>query len=220
MRVWYCVRSRGSGTVPEEAVYTPPRARQTRERRKRILLVLAPAGRHRSAVSPESSSGQAGCNGVEPAKPSTTSTATGLFHHSQRDFRCLCLGWAVSGEQRGSSGSRRGSTPPKWAMLEASPPTPPTKRPAQVEQVILRLSGWSGSQRRQVSPNCSRCFGRATTQLKVLMEGGFGEITTEIAEAHEFYYAEDYHQQYLSKNPRGYCGLSGTGVSCPIGLKK
>uniref|UniRef100_A0A8C7HZB6 Mitochondrial peptide methionine sulfoxide reductase n=1 Tax=Oncorhynchus kisutch TaxID=8019 RepID=A0A8C7HZB6_ONCKI len=55
---------------------------------------------------------------------------------------------------------------------------------------------------------------------KVLIEGGFGEITTEIAEAHEFYYAEDYHQQYLSKNPRGYCGLSGTGVSCPIGLKK
>uniref|UniRef100_A0A4W5QX37 Mitochondrial peptide methionine sulfoxide reductase n=1 Tax=Hucho hucho TaxID=62062 RepID=A0A4W5QX37_9TELE len=55
---------------------------------------------------------------------------------------------------------------------------------------------------------------------KVLIEGGFGEITTEIAKAHEFYYAEDYHQQYLSKNPRGYCGLSGTGVSCPIGLKK
>uniref|UniRef100_A0A673XB57 Mitochondrial peptide methionine sulfoxide reductase n=1 Tax=Salmo trutta TaxID=8032 RepID=A0A673XB57_SALTR len=55
---------------------------------------------------------------------------------------------------------------------------------------------------------------------KVLIEGGFGEITTEIAEAQEFYYAEDYHQQYLSKNPGGYCGLSGTGVSCPIGLKK
>ncbi|XP_064882405.1 mitochondrial peptide methionine sulfoxide reductase-like [Oncorhynchus nerka] len=55
---------------------------------------------------------------------------------------------------------------------------------------------------------------------KVLIEGGFGEITTEIAENQEFYYAEDYHQQYLSKNPGGYCGLSGTGVSCPIGLKK
>ncbi|KAM9552014.1 mitochondrial peptide methionine sulfoxide reductase-like isoform 3-T3 [Salvelinus alpinus] len=55
---------------------------------------------------------------------------------------------------------------------------------------------------------------------KVLIEGGFGEITTEIAESQEFYYAEDYHQQYLSKNPGGYCGLSGTGVSCPIGLKK
>jgi peptide-methionine (S)-S-oxide reductase len=47
---------------------------------------------------------------------------------------------------------------------------------------------------------------------------GHGEITTEIAEAGPFYYAEDYHQQYLHKNPRGYCGLGGTGVSCPIGL--
>jgi peptide-methionine (S)-S-oxide reductase len=44
-----------------------------------------------------------------------------------------------------------------------------------------------------------------------------GEITTEILPAPEFYYAEDYHQQYLAKNPRGYCGLGGTGVSCPIG---
>ena len=47
---------------------------------------------------------------------------------------------------------------------------------------------------------------------------GFGSITTEIREAPEFYYAEDYHQQYLAKNPNGYCGLGGTGVSCPIGL--
>ena len=45
-----------------------------------------------------------------------------------------------------------------------------------------------------------------------------GEITTEISEAPEFYYAEDYHQQYLAKNPGGYCGLAGTGVACPIGL--
>jgi len=47
---------------------------------------------------------------------------------------------------------------------------------------------------------------------------GFGAITTEIAEAPPFYYAEDYHQQYLAKNPDGYCGLGGTGVSCPVGL--
>jgi len=53
-----------------------------------------------------------------------------------------------------------------------------------------------------------------------LSRGGHGEITTEIAQLGEFYYAEDYHQQYLSdaKNPNGYCGLGGTGVSCPIGL--
>ena len=46
----------------------------------------------------------------------------------------------------------------------------------------------------------------------------YGEITTEIAPLDEFFYAEDYHQQYLSKNPNGYCGLGGTGVSCPVGI--
>ncbi|MGJ0503519.1 MAG: peptide-methionine (S)-S-oxide reductase MsrA [Methylocystis sp.] len=51
----------------------------------------------------------------------------------------------------------------------------------------------------------------------VLTEARLGTITTEIAEARPFYYAEDYHQQYLAKNPGGYCGLGGTGVACPIG---
>jgi len=51
-----------------------------------------------------------------------------------------------------------------------------------------------------------------------LDKAGRGRITTEIAEAGPFYYAETYHQQYLAKNPNGYCGLAGTGVSCPIGL--
>jgi len=51
-----------------------------------------------------------------------------------------------------------------------------------------------------------------------LSKRGFGTITTEILDAPEFYYAEDYHQQYLSKNPNGYCGLGGTGVSCPVGV--
>ena len=52
-----------------------------------------------------------------------------------------------------------------------------------------------------------------------LTAAGHGTITTEILPAPEFYYAEDYHQQYLSKNPDGYCGLGGTGVSCPTGLE-
>ena len=52
----------------------------------------------------------------------------------------------------------------------------------------------------------------------VLRASGHGEITTEIAAAGPFYYAEEYHQQYLAKNPNGYCGLGGTGVSCPIGI--
>jgi peptide-methionine (S)-S-oxide reductase len=53
---------------------------------------------------------------------------------------------------------------------------------------------------------------------KALRASGYGPVTTEIVAAPEFYYAEDYHQQYLHKNPGGYCGLGGTGVSCPAGL--
>ena len=52
---------------------------------------------------------------------------------------------------------------------------------------------------------------------QALAARGLGPITTEILPAPEFYFAEDYHQQYLAKNPHGYCGLGGTGVSCPIG---
>ena len=55
---------------------------------------------------------------------------------------------------------------------------------------------------------------------EALKKSGHGKITTEILKAKEFYYAEDYHQQYLHKNPNGYCGMGGTGVSCPIGLGK
>ena len=76
------------------------------------------------------------------------------------------------------------------------------------------------------------CFGSAQLDAaeasreryqKQLESAGYGEITTEIADEtdpHEFWYAEDYHQQYLAKNPGGYCGLGGTGVSCPIGLAR
>ena len=60
--------------------------------------------------------------------------------------------------------------------------------------------------------------------VKIVLRGdqlffskGYDAITTEVLDAPEFYFAEDYHQQYLAKNPRGYCGLGGTGVSCPIG---
>jgi peptide-methionine (S)-S-oxide reductase len=53
---------------------------------------------------------------------------------------------------------------------------------------------------------------------QVLNRAGYGTITTELRQAPEYYYAEDYHQQYLAKNPNGYCGLGGTGVSCPVGV--
>jgi peptide-methionine (S)-S-oxide reductase len=55
---------------------------------------------------------------------------------------------------------------------------------------------------------------------RALAKGGHGRITTEIAAEPPFYYGEDYHQQYLAKNPGGYCGIGGTGVSCPIGLSR
>jgi peptide-methionine (S)-S-oxide reductase len=53
---------------------------------------------------------------------------------------------------------------------------------------------------------------------QALRDQGYGAITTEILPAPKFYYAEDYHQQYLAKNPNGYCGLGGTGVTCPVGI--
>lgn len=63
---------------------------------------------------------------------------------------------------------------------------------------------------------------QATASMKMyqaeLTAAGYGEITTEISPAGEFYYAEEYHQQYLAKNPGGYCGVGGTGVSCPAGI--
>ena len=56
------------------------------------------------------------------------------------------------------------------------------------------------------------------TYAAQLTAAGFGEITTEVLVRSEFFYAEDYHQQYLAKNPSGYCGMGGTGVSCPVGV--
>jgi peptide-methionine (S)-S-oxide reductase len=71
---------------------------------------------------------------------------------------------------------------------------------------------WESDAQREAAERSAEMFGER------LAAAGHGEITTEIAEAPTFYYAEDYHQQYLAKVPNGYCGLGGTGVSCPIGL--
>jgi peptide-methionine (S)-S-oxide reductase len=59
----------------------------------------------------------------------------------------------------------------------------------------------------------------AEMYAKELARAGYGAVTTEIREAPEYFFAEDYHQQYLDKNPDGYCGIGGTGVSCPIGVR-
>ena len=60
--------------------------------------------------------------------------------------------------------------------------------------------------------------GSAAAYGAKLQAAGYPAISTEIREAPEFYFAEDYHQQYLAKNPGGYCGIGGTGVACPVGL--
>ena len=87
----------------------------------------------------------------------------------------------------------------------------------------MRQGNDTGTQYR----SCIYCFGAAqqgaaATSLaayqSALTKAGRGTITTELRDAPDFYYAEDYHQQYLAKNPDGYCGLGGTGVACPVGL--
>jgi peptide-methionine (S)-S-oxide reductase len=71
---------------------------------------------------------------------------------------------------------------------------------------------WHGEEQRRLAEASRDAYQQA------LRAAGRGTITTEIAQAPEFFYAEDYHQQYLAKNPRGYCGIGGTGVSCPVGV--
>jgi peptide-methionine (S)-S-oxide reductase len=89
----------------------------------------------------------------------------------------------------------------------------------------MRQGGDVGTQYRSAIYTFGEAQARAAAESreayqKVISGAGFGAITTELAEAPPFYYAEDYHQQYLEKNPDGYCGLGGTGVSCPVGLVK
>ena len=71
---------------------------------------------------------------------------------------------------------------------------------------------WTTPEQKEAAEASARDYSKA------LQARGFGPVTTEIREAGPFYYAEDYHQQYLAKNPNGYCGLAGTGVACPIGV--
>jgi len=87
----------------------------------------------------------------------------------------------------------------------------------------MRQGNDTGTQYRSGIYTTSAAQGRAAEASMVmfqarLTETGLGTITTEILSAPEFYFAEDYHQQYLAKNPGGYCGLGGTGIACPIGV--
>ena len=71
---------------------------------------------------------------------------------------------------------------------------------------------WYDDAQREAAERSAKAYGEA------LKARGLGEVTTELAPAPEFYFAEDYHQGYLAKNPGGYCGISGTGVTCPVGV--
>ena len=87
----------------------------------------------------------------------------------------------------------------------------------------MRQGNDIGTQYRSAIYTSSEAQRKAADESKVMFAKalgakGYGSITTEIAPAGPFHYAEDYHQQYLAKNPAGYCGLGGTGVSCPIGI--
>jgi peptide-methionine (S)-S-oxide reductase len=95
---------------------------------------------------------------------------------------------------------------------EGHDPTQGMRQGADVGTQYRSAVYWLGEEQRRAAE-----ASRDAYQAR-LEQAGHGRITTEIREAPPFYYAEDYHQQYLAKNPGGYCGLGGTGVSCPVGV--
>ena len=95
---------------------------------------------------------------------------------------------------------------------ESHDPTQGMRQGNDVGTQYRSLLAWHSDEQRRAAENSRDMF------QKVLTDAGFGDITTEIVEAGPFYYAEPYHQQYLAANPNGYCGLGGTGLSCPVGV--
>ena len=97
---------------------------------------------------------------------------------------------------------------------EGHDPTQGMRQGADIGSQYRSAIYWTDDEQKSVAEES------AWTYQSALDAGGHGQITTELAQLDKFYYAEDYHQQYLSdaRNPNGYCGLGGTGVSCPVGL--
>jgi len=95
---------------------------------------------------------------------------------------------------------------------EAHDPTQGMRQGNDVGTTYRSAIYYADDAQREAAEKSKQAYG------EVLAKAGYGEITTEIAPLGPFYYAEDYHQQYLAKNPGGYCGVGGTGVSCPVGL--
>ena len=97
---------------------------------------------------------------------------------------------------------------------ESHDPTQGMRQGNDVGTVYRSAAYYAGEAQREALDRSQKAF------QEVLSAGGYGTITTEVAPAGVFYYAEPYHQQYLAKNPGGYCGLGGTGMSCPIGVAR
>ena len=177
---------------------------------------------------------------MEPPFPAGTETAMfgmGCFWGAERKF------WQLPGVVSTQVGYAGGITPNPYYEEVCTGKTGHTEvvrvvyDPAKISYETILKTFWEnhdptqgmrqgndvGTQYRSAIYTYDADQARAAAASKAAFQeklgaAGFGEITTEIREAPEFYYAEDYHQQYLHKNPSGYCGLGGTGVSCPIGV--
>ena len=172
-----------------------------------------------------------------PAGAETVLFGMGCFWGAERKF------WTIAGVLSTAVGYAGGPTPNPTYEEVCSGGTGHTEvvqvvyDPAVVPFATLLKTFWenhdptqgmrqgndSGTQYRSAIYTYGEVQARAAARSKEMYEKalkgkGFGAITTEIRSAPEFYYAEDYHQQYLAKNPGGYCGLGGTGVSCPAGI--
>ena len=177
---------------------------------------------------------------LEPPFPEGVETAVfgmGCFWGAERDF------WQAPGVYTTAAGYAGGFTPnPTYEEVcsgrtghnevvlvayrpRRSPTTSccgssgrATTRPRACARATTSAPSTAPGSTRPRTPSARPPRPRASCFQEKLSDAGYGEITTEIVDAPEFFYAEDYHQQYLAKNPNGYCGLGGTGVSCPIGL--
>jgi peptide-methionine (S)-S-oxide reductase len=177
---------------------------------------------------------------LEPPFPEDTERTVfgmGCFWGAERDF------WETPGVYTTAVGYAGGHTPNPTYEEVCSGRTGHTEvvlvvfRPERVAYEELLRTFWEGhdptqgmrqgndvgTQYRSAVYNSSDAQARAAEESRTgyeerLREAGYGEITTEIRPETYFYYAEDYHQQYLAKNPGGYCGIGGTGVSCPVRL--
>ncbi|HEY6556798.1 MAG TPA: peptide-methionine (S)-S-oxide reductase MsrA [Polyangiaceae bacterium] len=176
---------------------------------------------------------------IEPPFPANTERAVfgmGCFWGAERKF------WELDGVYTTAVGYAGGSTPNASYREVCSGRTGHTEvvlvvfEPARVSYAELLRVFWEnhdptqgmrqgndvGTQYRSAifsygAEQLRAAEASRTAYQKSLSEARYGNITTEICEAPEFYYAEGYHQQYLAKNPSGYCGIGGTGVTCPVG---